>query len=79
MGVEKQEFARFLENPLTVRPSAKTALEISRNFSIPLHPGHTFYWSTLTNEQLIQLVNWLVAGEFKRGENRRVIQKEHRR
>ncbi|MEK6761054.1 MAG: DNA polymerase II large subunit, partial [Nanoarchaeota archaeon] len=35
------------------------AIEISKNFKIPLHPKFIFYWTEISKEELLNLVEWL--------------------
>ena len=35
------------------------AVELSRNFEIPLHPNYIFYWSQISKEEFLGLVQWL--------------------
>ncbi len=44
-------------NPLDI--SLEQAIEISRNFKIPLNPKFIFYWTEISKEQLLSLVSWL--------------------
>jgi DNA polymerase II large subunit len=35
------------------------AMEISKNFSIPLHPKYIFYWTEISKDDFLCLINWL--------------------
>ncbi|VVB82237.1 DNA polymerase II large subunit [uncultured archaeon] len=35
------------------------AIEISKNFGIPLHPSYISYWSQISKEELLGLIHWL--------------------
>ena len=35
------------------------AIELSRDFGIPLHPSHIFYWTQISKEEFFELVKWL--------------------
>ena len=39
--------------------SFEDAIKISNLFKIPLHPKFIFYWSQISFEQFIELINWL--------------------
>ena len=39
--------------------SFEKAIEISNKLGIPLHPDYIFYWSQISNEQFINLIEWL--------------------
>ncbi len=35
------------------------AVEISRKYKIPLHPGFIFYWTQISREEFLGLIDWL--------------------
>jgi len=49
----------ILKNPLKHKVSGEDAVKIASGLSIPLHPEYTYYWSTISFEQLMDLLNWL--------------------
>jgi DNA polymerase II large subunit len=58
-GVPAELASKLLSDPLRAVPPAHEALKLGKTLQIPLHPAYTHYWSTLTREQLAQLVAWL--------------------
>ena len=40
------------------------AVEISKQYEIPLHPKHIFYWSQISKDQFLGLINWLRSSWF---------------
>ena len=53
-------------NPIEIK--FESAVEISRNFQIPLHPKFIFYWTEISKEEFLNLIEWLgrskVAGKI---------------
>tara|TARA_B100001971_G_C18267722_1_gene595402 strand:- start:1305 stop:4853 length:3549 start_codon:yes stop_codon:yes gene_type:complete len=49
----------LLKNPLRQKLSGEEAVRISERLSIPLYPDYTYYWSTISFEQLMSLFKWL--------------------
>jgi DNA polymerase II large subunit len=39
--------------------TVEKAIELSRNFNIPLHPSYIFYWTQISKEELFALIKWL--------------------
>lgn len=39
--------------------SFEKAIEISNSFAIPLHPSYIFYWTQISKEEFIGLIDWL--------------------
>jgi len=39
--------------------SLKEAVEISKKYSLPLHPSHIFYWSQISVEDFFCLMDWM--------------------
>ncbi len=50
------DFAKDV-NPFSV--SLEKALEISKNFQIPLNPKFIFYWTEISKDELLSLISWL--------------------
>lgn len=48
----------ILKNPFAKVPM-ETALKLSLTLKIPLHPAYTFHWRSITNDDLIKLIEWL--------------------
>ena len=43
------------------------AVELSKEFGIPLHPSFIFYWTQISKEQFFGLIDWLKNSEVKEG------------
>jgi DNA polymerase II large subunit len=52
----------LIENPFYFKPTAKEAIEISKDFNIPLHPTFTDFWGNITIEELCKLRDALITG-----------------
>ncbi|MFT4261730.1 MAG: DNA polymerase II large subunit [Candidatus Woesearchaeota archaeon] len=50
---------QLFKKPLTTTISFDEALKISKEANIPLHPDYTYYWSSITKEQLQEIINGL--------------------
>ena len=50
----------YITNYFEDIPSAEEALNISKEFKIPLHPAYTDYWGNLKIEKITQLREFLV-------------------
>jgi DNA polymerase II large subunit len=46
--MNRERLAQLAENPMTSSPTLEEALEISKNFGMPLHPRYSFYWDAIT-------------------------------
>jgi len=46
---------KFLQDPFRNKPTPEEALELSRNFEIPLHPSYTDFWGNITIDELVLL------------------------
>ena len=54
----------FFEDPFRNKPTVKEAVLLSLHFGVPLHPSHTFFWSSLTSIQEVELLSkWLAQSE----------------
>ncbi len=44
--------------------SLDKAIELSENYSIPLHPKYIFYWTELSKEYFLDLIDWLIVSKY---------------
>jgi len=59
-GLPEERCAAFISDPLRNFPTAEEALAIAKATATPLHSGWTPFWSLLTCEQLVDLLNAIV-------------------
>ena len=59
----RTRLAELAENPLAI-PSLDEAFEISKKFAIPLHPKYSFYWDTITVDEVQYLKDRLPEGNL---------------
>lgn len=53
----------LLKNPFSSL-SAKEAIRLCELYGVPLHPHHTFHWTTLTKEDFLTFLSWAKEGRF---------------
>ena len=53
------EYNELIKNPNKIKPNFSEAFNISKKYSIPLHPKWTFHWNDISIDDLKNLVNWL--------------------
>lgn len=58
-GINKKFIERILNNPLKSKISSEAALILSKSLNIPFHPRYTFFWSAISKQDLIALLNHL--------------------
>jgi len=63
---DKKDFNPF-------RIDLETALEFCDRYSVPLHPSHIFYWSQISKEQFVHLVEWLKKSVWRGGEDGKLV------
>ena len=69
IGCEKEFLTKIFRDPLYIEPSPELSLAISKEFNIPLHPNHTFYWKLAEKEEFIEILNGLKKAKIhKEGE-----------
>ncbi|MCK4669900.1 MAG: DNA polymerase II large subunit [Nanoarchaeota archaeon] len=49
----------ILEKPINTKISARDALNLSKNLSVPLHPRYTYHWKDISLEQFSKLLEYL--------------------
>ena len=50
----------------SVHVSFEEAIEISNKLGVPLHPDYIFYWSQISKEQFLGLIEWLKSARITR-------------
>ena len=55
----EEKDAEFAKETNPFKISFETAVEISRNFNLPLHPKFIFYWTEISKNELLALVEWM--------------------
>jgi DNA polymerase II large subunit len=45
--------------------SFEFALELSRQFGIPLHPKYIFYWTQISREEFLNLLEWIKSSQIR--------------
>jgi DNA polymerase II large subunit len=54
----------FLVDPFRNKPTAKEAILLCLNLGVPLHPNFTFFWTSLSSVQDVELLKkWLASSE----------------
>ncbi|MFH1503252.1 MAG: DNA polymerase II large subunit [Candidatus Diapherotrites archaeon] len=46
--------------------SFEKAIELSKKYSIPLHPKYIFYWTEISREYFLDLIDWLIASKYNK-------------
>lgn len=67
--VEQQWLAELNKNggESELMPSFEKSVEISERYNISLHSKFTFYWSQISYEDFLALINWLAHGDIREG------------
>ena len=55
--IDKQRLFELANNPIEIIPTLKEAFLISKILGIPLHPKYSFYWESISVEEVILLKN----------------------
>ena len=61
--VSQERLKSFLDDPFRNKPTVKEAVLLSLHLGVPLHPSFTFFWSSLSGVQEVELLKngWLLA------------------
>ena len=63
--IDREKINSFLDNPLANIPTIDEAIHLSRNLLIPLHPTYTYFWDSLTADEVNQLRQGIMNSDFK--------------
>jgi DNA polymerase II large subunit len=68
LDIKSNALKKLFANPIKTKISARAAYKISKILNIPLHPRYNFYWSTITKEDLINLLMLIQKLKIKEDE-----------
>ncbi|MBU0957386.1 MAG: DNA polymerase II large subunit [Nanoarchaeota archaeon] len=63
-NVQLKKKSNLKLNPLDI--SFDQSVELSNKYQIPLHPKYIYYWSQLSNERFLAMLDWVARGNFNR-------------
>ena len=63
----EDKFEDYLPAKFPDFPSAERCLEVSEKIGIPLHPRYTYFWSSISKEDVGNLIKWLGSSAMKDG------------
>lgn len=63
-GQDKNQYSAYLKGKI---PGPGEALGLSEELGIPLHPRYTYFYSSLSKDELRSLVYWLSSGKIIKG------------
>lgn len=61
----KEKDLEFSKNINFNKISLEDAIEISKKFEIPLHPKYIYYWTQISKEEFLGLIDWLSHSRFE--------------
>ena len=64
-GVSSPELEALLDDPFGNKPTTREAIAIGRALRIPLHPLYTYFWSSISIEELELLQRWSLSCSAK--------------
>ncbi|MDQ4013937.1 MAG: DNA polymerase II large subunit, partial [Thermoproteota archaeon] len=61
--INNKRIVQLVEEPLIIFPTAKEAFEISRTYLVPLHPRYSFYWESVSIDEVLLLKDQLATSK----------------
>lgn len=61
--INNKRIVQLVEEPLIIFPTVKEAFEISRMYLVPLHPRYSFYWESVSIDEVLLLKDHLVTSK----------------
>lgn len=73
--ISEERLSAFYESPFYNMPTVREAIMLSIHFNVPLHPRFTFFWSSLSFQEVALLRKWLVDAEvsLEAGAARKIV------
>ncbi|MBI4152929.1 DNA polymerase II large subunit [Candidatus Woesearchaeota archaeon] len=64
LELDRDIVSAIISNPLSIKPSFACAELFSTKLNIPMHPAFTYFWATITVEDLDALIDWMASARF---------------
>jgi DNA polymerase II large subunit len=61
--INHKRIVQLVEEPLIIFPTVKEAFEISRMYHVPLHPRYSFYWESVSIDEVLLFKDQLVTSK----------------
>ncbi|MDF2736382.1 MAG: polC [Nitrososphaeraceae archaeon] len=74
--IDKQQLFNLANNPIEIIPTLKEAFIISKILGIPLHPKYSFYWESISVDEIILLKNEFLKKSFMEKNNDLIYNKD---
>jgi len=68
------KYEKAINKPLNV--TFDESLQISKELNIPLHPKFTYFWDSLSNKDLLSLLNWITKARIKKQDFKIILPKK---
>ena len=65
INIDEQYLKKLIEDYFFEKPDAKTAIAISQQLRVPLHPRYTYHWRSIPREELFELLKWLASAKVE--------------
>ena len=63
--INEKYLVKLTKNYFFERPDAKTAILLSNQLGIPLHPYYTYHWKTISRKDFLELLTWFLTAEVQ--------------
>ena len=58
VDIPSESLELLIKNPFTIKISAHAAITLAHKADIPLHPDFTYFWRSISKEQLLLFLGW---------------------
>jgi len=64
-GISVSRLKAILENPFENKPTAEEAIALALAHGTPLHPFFTYFWTSVSSDEFLELRKWVLQSEFQ--------------
>ncbi|MFC1704780.1 DNA polymerase II large subunit [Nanoarchaeota archaeon] len=68
--IPKEALELLLKNPLSSKLTAQAAINLSTKLGVPLYPRYTYFWKTISVDQLRTLIKWVEKAKIVKSEDK---------
>jgi len=65
LGAPVASLEGYLRDPFSNKPDIEEAIQLSETLGVPLHPAWTFFWSSVSSQNLRELRSWLFLSKVE--------------
>ncbi len=64
LAISKLQLETFIKDPFFYGPNQEESIRLSKILEIPVYPKYNYFWTSVKDEEILNLRDWLKRGKF---------------